>query len=107
MQRLVLALLIAAPLVNGCAPLVVGGAAATGVVMAEDRRTVGTITEDQAIELKASNRISDRNKNGHVNVTSYNRMVLLTGEVPDAAAKAKPESAVTVSMPRSRSRAAR
>ena len=93
MQRLVLALLIAAPLVNGCAPLVVGGAAATGVVMAEDRRTVGTITEDQAIELKASNRISDRNKNGHVNVTSYNRMVLLTGEVPDAAAKAAAEKA--------------
>lgn len=93
MQRLVLALLIAIPLLNGCAPLVVGGAAATGVVMAEDRRTVGTITEDQAIELKASNRIGDRVKNGHVNVTSYNRMVLLTGEMPDAASKAAAEKA--------------
>lgn len=93
MQRLVLALLIAAPLMHGCAPLVVGGAAATGVVVAEDRRTVGTITEDQAIELKASNRIGDQIKNGHVNVTSYNRMVLLTGEVPDAKAKAAAEKA--------------
>jgi osmotically-inducible protein OsmY len=91
MQRLVLAVLLAVPLVNGCAPLVVGGAAATGVVVAEDRRTVGTITEDQAIELKTSNRIGDRIKNGHVNVTSYNRMVLLTGEAPDAAAKATAE----------------
>ena len=88
---IVLAVLLAAPFINGCAPLVVGGAAATGVVVAEDRRTVGTITEDQAIELKASSRIGDRVKNGHVNVTSYNRMVLLTGEAPDAAAKASAE----------------
>ncbi|MGQ0523383.1 MAG: BON domain-containing protein [Betaproteobacteria bacterium] len=91
MRRFVLAMLLAIPFVNGCAPLLVGGAAATGVVVAEDRRTVGTITEDQTIEVKASNRIGDRVKNGHVNVTSYNRMVLLTGEVADAAAKAVAE----------------
>ncbi|MGQ0749882.1 MAG: BON domain-containing protein [Betaproteobacteria bacterium] len=91
MRRLVLAVLLAVPLVNGCAPLIVGGAAATGVMVAEDRRTVGTITEDQAIELKAANRIGDRVKNAHVNVTSYNRMVLLTGEVADAAAKSAAE----------------
>lgn len=91
MHRIVFAVLLAVPFINGCAPLVVGGAAATGIVVAEDRRTVGTMTEDQAIELKASNRIGDRVKNGHVNVTSYNRMVLLTGEVPDAAAKATAE----------------
>jgi osmotically-inducible protein OsmY len=88
MHRIALVFLLAIPLINGCAPLIVGGAAATGVVMAEDRRTVGTITEDQAIEFKASNRIGEKVKNGHVNVTSYNRMVLLTGEMPDAAAKA-------------------
>lgn len=91
MQRIVLAVLLAVPFVNGCAPLVVGGAAATGVVVAEDRRTVGTLTEDQTIEVRAANRIADRVKNAHVNVTSYNRMVLLTGEVPDAAAKATAE----------------
>lgn len=91
MQRIVLAVLLAVPFVNGCAPLIVGGAAATGVVVAEDRRTVGTLTEDQTIEVRAANRIADRVKNAHVNVTSYNRMVLLTGEVPDAAAKATAE----------------
>jgi osmotically-inducible protein OsmY len=91
MHRIALAFLLAVPFINGCAPLIVGGAAATGVVMAEDRRTVGTITEDQTIEFKASNRIGDKVKNAHVNVTSYNRMVLLTGEVPDAAAKAAAE----------------
>lgn len=79
-------------LLSGCAPLVIGGAAATGVIVAEDRRTVGTLTEDQGIEVKTSNRIGDSLKgNVHVNVTSYNRVVLLTGEVPDAAAKEQAE----------------
>src|SRR5262249_3693224 len=78
--------------IQGCIPLVAGGAAATGVLVAEDRRTVGTITEDQSIEIKTSNRIGDALKSGvHLNVTSYNRMVLLTGEVPDAAAKQQAE----------------
>lgn len=83
-------LLLAAilPLVQGCAPLVIGGAAATGVMVAEDRRTVGIMTEDQTIESRVSNRIGENLKgNIHVNVTSFNRMVLLTGEVPDAASK--------------------
>lgn len=91
MRYVILAVLAAVPLLQACAPLVVGGAAATGVVVAEDRRTVGTITEDQAIEVKSSNRIDDRLKNAHVSVTSYNRNVLLTGEVPDASAKAAAE----------------
>ena len=81
-------LLAVLTLLQGCAPLVLGGAAATGVSVAEDRRTLGTITEDEGIELKASSRIGDAVKgNIHVNVTSYNRTVLLTGEVPTAAAK--------------------
>ncbi len=74
----------------GCAAVVVGGAATT-VAVAEDRRTVGTVTEDQGIELKASDRIGARLKNAHVNVTSYNRRVLLTGEVPDEGAKSEAE----------------
>ena len=90
-MRIALSLLIVLaglPLLHGCAPLVLGGAAVTGVSVAEDRRTLGTITEDEGIELKASSRISDAVKgNIHVNVTSYNRTVLLTGEVPTAAAK--------------------
>lgn len=92
MRYTILLLLAGLPLIQGCAPLMLGGAAATGVMMIEDRRTVGTITEDQGIELKVSNRIGERFKDGvHLNVTSFNRMVLLTGEVPDAATKSEAE----------------
>jgi osmotically-inducible protein OsmY len=88
----IIALLATLPLIHGCAPLIAGGAAATGIVVAQDRRTVGTLTEDEGIELKAAGRIGERFKDGvHVNVTSYNRMVLLTGEVPDAAARTEVE----------------
>ena len=59
-----------------------------GTMMAIDRRTPGTQLEDQAIELQAASAharaVGDR---GHVNVTSYNRVVLLTGEVPTEADK--------------------
>ncbi len=81
--RTLAASLIASAL-SGCAiPFVVGGAFAGGVLMATDRRTTGTQIEDEGIELRASNRISDAlGGNVHVNVTSYNRQVLLTGEVP-------------------------
>lgn len=79
------------PVVSGCAAVVVGGAAATGVMVAEDRRTVGTMTEDQGIEFKASGRIDEKVKGAHINVTSYNRAVLLTGEVPSEAAKSDAE----------------
>jgi len=91
MRLAIVALLAVLPLIHGCA-LLAGGAAATGVVVAQDRRTVGTLTEDEGIELKAASRISERFKDGvHINVTSYNRMVLLTGEVPDAAARTEVE----------------
>jgi len=85
-----LALAMIAALVSGvlagCVAAVVGGAG-TAVVLGEDRRTVGTVTEDQGIELKTENRIRDKYKDVHINVTSYSRQVLLTGEVPDAATK--------------------
>jgi osmotically-inducible protein OsmY len=84
MRYVIIGLLFALPLVQGCAPLVVGGAAATGVWAAQDRRTVGSITEDQGIEFRMSRRVAERFREGvHLNITSYNRMVLLTGEVPD------------------------
>lgn len=76
---------------NGCAPLVATGVGA-GVLMAEDRRSTGTYLVDEENELKAGNRIRETLAAGaHVNVTSYNRRLLLTGEVPDAAARAKAE----------------
>lgn len=79
------------PLLGGCIAAVVGGVAATGVLIAEDRRTVGTITEDRGIELKASSRISEKVPAGHFNYTSFNRVLLLTGEVPNAAARDEAE----------------
>lgn len=70
-----------------CVPAVVGGAA-TGGAIAADRRTSGIFVEDENIELKAANKMrTNLGEQSHVNVTSYNRNVLLTGEVPDEARK--------------------
>jgi len=79
----------------GCVPLLVGGAAMGGGMVAADRRTTGIQFEDESIELKAASRVRDLATLGHVNVTSYNRVVLITGEVPGAAEKAAVEQAVT------------
>ena len=69
---------------SACAPLIVGGAVVGGV-MAVDRRTAGTQIEDEGIELRAANRIREAlGDRAHVNVTSYNRQALLTGEVATA-----------------------
>jgi osmotically-inducible protein OsmY len=80
---------------SGCAPLLVGGAAVGGTMVATDRRTSGVQLEDETIELKANQRIrtavGDRT---HVNVTSYQRQVLLTGEVHREADKATVEATV-------------
>lgn len=78
----------------GCAPLLVGGAVMGGGIVAADRRTAGIQFEDESIELKAASRVRDLATLGHVNVTSYNRVVLITGEVPGAAEKAAVEQAV-------------
>ncbi len=77
---------------SGCFTAVVGGAAAGGV-MAVDRRTSGIYIEDENIELKASKRLATyMDAAAHINVTSYNRIVLLTGEVPTAAQRAQAET---------------
>lgn len=84
-KRVVLMSLAAATLVAGlsaCVPLVVGGGFASGVMVAMDRRTSGAQLEDQGIELRGANRLKEAlGENARVNVTSYNRQVLLTGEV--------------------------
>ncbi len=78
----------------GCAPLVLGTAAG-GAFFATDRRTSGAQVEDQTIEIKASNRLRDVvSDRGHVNTNAYNRMLLLTGEVPTDAERAAAEKAV-------------
>jgi osmotically-inducible protein OsmY len=89
-----LAALAASAALSACAPLVVGGAMLGGTLMVSDRRTSGTQIEDQAIELKSMNRIRDViGDRGHVSTTSYNRMVLITGEVPSEADKTAVEQA--------------
>lgn len=88
--KLFLASALAAQLA-ACVPVVVGGAAAGGAVAA-DRRTSGIYVEDENIELKAVKYMETTlGEQAHVNVTSYNRNVLLTGEVPDDATKANAE----------------
>jgi len=74
---------------SACTPLLVGGAAVTGAIVVSDRRTSGAQLEDQAIELKAGNRIKDEvGSRARALVTSYNRRVLLTGEVANERDKA-------------------
>ena len=79
---------------QGCIALVGAGAVAGGLSL-NDRRTGGTQIEDQAIELKSGGRLREAiGDKGHINVTSYNRIVLLSGEVPSDADKAAAEKAV-------------
>ncbi|HSV52062.1 MAG TPA: BON domain-containing protein [Burkholderiaceae bacterium] len=98
-NRLILAVLAAAGLVaglNACVPLVVGGAAVGAALMVTDRRTSGAQLEDEGIELRSASRLRDSlGDRAHVNVTSYNRQVLLTGEVPTAQDKQTAEQVVS------------
>jgi len=72
---------------SGCVAVVAGSAVGGGLMLA-DRRTGGAQIEDQSIELKSGSRVHDAiGDRGHVNVTSYNRVVLVTGEVPTDADK--------------------
>jgi osmotically-inducible protein OsmY len=94
LHPLVLAL-AALTVLPACAPLVVGGVAVGGTMMAIDRRTSGNQVEDQAIELKAPAQIKAAiGDKAHINLTSYNRVVLLTGEVPTEAERLAAEQAV-------------
>ena len=97
MKRMLLVAALAAtvlPQLQGCAPLAVGAAAGGAVLMANDRRTTGIYIEDENIEWKAAARAREIAPNGHVNATSYNRKVLLTGEVASEEEKKRVEDAV-------------
>ncbi len=91
---LILGSVLLAITLSGCIGLAATGAA-VGVLAATDRRTLGAQTDDQAIELKAFGRIKEVvNNPGGVGVTSYNRKVLLTGQVLDAASRQNAERAI-------------
>ncbi len=92
--RSLLLLALAVPLLAGCFGVAAVGVG-TGALMFTDRRQAETFATDEGIEIRAASRISEKyGDRAHVNVTSYNRTVLLTGEVPDAAAKAEVEKIV-------------
>ena len=80
----------------GCAPLIVGGAAVGTAMMVTDRRTSGVQIDDETIELRAVARMNEAfGDRAHVNVSSYNRQVLLTGEAPTDAMRQKAEQVVS------------
>ena len=96
--RLTLAILsvaAAAAVLPACAPLAVGGAALTGAMVVGDRRSSGTQLDDQGIELRVASRLRDQmGSRARISATSYNRRVLLTGEVANARDKELAESIV-------------
>lgn len=91
LSTLALALLI--PGLQGCVPAVIATGAAVGVMSIQDRRSTGTQTDDETTEWRAKAYIPEQYRNtSHINITAYNRRVLLTGEVPNATAKADIEA---------------
>lgn len=96
-KRLITSLLLGAtllPMLQGCFPVVAAGVT-TGVLAAFDRRSIGAQTEDETIEWKAAYNVQQKfGEKVHINYTSYNRKVLLTGEVPSAEIKAEVERVV-------------
>jgi osmotically-inducible protein OsmY len=97
LKRLTLVAALAGCLVSltACFPLLVGGAVG-GALVATDRRTSGSVVEDEGIEQRAASRIRENlGDRVHVNVTSYNRQVLLSGEVPTAQDKQLVEQIVS------------
>lgn len=90
MKRLAaLALLVSAVLLAGCPAVIVGGGA-VAYGLTEDRRTSGTMVDDDNIESRVGRALRERfGENTHVNVTSFNRSVLLTGEVPEEGRRAE------------------
>ena len=98
LERLSLTVCAAALLsgaLTACVPLLIGGAVGSGTLIATDRRTSGIQLEDEGIELRALSRLRNPlGERSHVNLTSYNRQVLLTGEVANAQDKQQIELAV-------------
>jgi len=96
-SRLALTLALLAvilPALQGCFPIVAGGIAA-GALAIDDRRTLAIQAEDKTIFAKAETRITERLGNKvNVNITSFNRRVLLTGEVPDLQMRTEAERIV-------------
>ncbi|MCU7920335.1 MAG: BON domain-containing protein [Candidatus Thiodiazotropha sp. (ex Epidulcina cf. delphinae)] len=90
-------LFIASLTLQGCAAAIVGGAAATATIV-HDRRTAGVIVEDQSIELKAHDLMAKDprfKEQSSIHVTSYNMVVLLTGQAGNEALRRQAEQQVS------------
>ncbi|MGZ8156680.1 MAG: BON domain-containing protein [Burkholderiales bacterium] len=83
-----LLLLAVLPLLHGCAAVAIGGAAAGGYMLGEERRSASVLADDQTIESRIANRVNEKYPGAHLNATSYNHLVLLTGEAQSAEMKA-------------------
>ena len=85
---------LSSALLSGCGALLVGGIVVGGTMIATDRRTTGAQVDDETIEVKSSSRMSETFADrARIDTTSYNRLVLLTGEVPTAEDKTRAEVA--------------
>jgi len=85
-------LVSAGSFLSGCAPLIVGGVAATSISVASDRRSAGEQLDDKSIQLKVSAKLSELlDGRGRYNVVSYAGRVLLLGDVPDETVKQQAE----------------
>jgi osmotically-inducible protein OsmY len=95
-RGLAVASLATLTLLAGCAPVVIGAAVVGSAMVATDRRTSGSQVDDEVIELKSKSRMGEAFPDGRVSIqtTSYNRMVLLVGEVPNEADKTTAEQVV-------------
>lgn len=95
-RKKMICLLALLPLLHGCAAVVVG-TAATSAVVAQDRRTTGTIVEDKSIQMKAAQAIqvvTQDNPNAHISAISYNNRLLLVGQVPSQQMRDDIENAI-------------
>ena len=85
----------ALPMLQGCLPVVAASAVSGGALATLDRRSLGTQTDDETVEWKASSRVGEKfSDNVHLNFTSYNRKVFVTGEVPSEEVKGEIERIV-------------
>ncbi|MEO8487492.1 MAG: BON domain-containing protein [Betaproteobacteria bacterium] len=86
LARLALAAALTAPLLSACAPILVVGAVSGAALVATDRRSTGAQLDDTTIETKVASTLDSRyGSRAHIATTSYNGMVLLSGESPDSA----------------------
>lgn len=92
----VFCLALSIPIIQGCFVAAAGGAA-TGAVVAVDRRTAGTIVDDQSIEIKAIHALTQNkelSKKSHINVICYNNVLLLVGQTPTEEYRQQAEAAM-------------